>query len=158
MKRNTKLILLAFISGIVGFLLHKPFMTLSISLLNIGNNHLTTLSTNELLYEHIIFSLSIGLIPILLLIKDRILLEDSFSLKKDLVSSAIILVSGLIVWQLRIFQLNQEIYEIASNPLSENAIINNTFLFSNLRFSLYLIFGFVIGGVVSGILTKQLKI
>lgn len=149
MSRKITLILLAFISGVLGFMTCEIFTNFSISFLNLGEITLTSTSLRESFIECLIFSFSLAAVPLILLLKDMILGESLFSLRKDIISIGLIVALGGLIWRFRIFQINQTLSTFLNKKLS------NTFPFSSLNFSLYLMIGFLLGGVISIILSRK---
>ncbi len=136
---------------VIGFLIRDYFYEFSFLQLNVGN----TLIVNQIFVgqfnSHILFALSIGLIPLLYLILKT---TTNFNFKyQGFISSGIIIVCGIILWQFRIFQLNNQFQKLSEFQI-ENGI-QTTMNFENLNFEHYLSLGFLIGAVLSILIFKN---
>jgi hypothetical protein len=145
---------LAILLFVFGFVSSKGFTELSISLLDLNGINIAVTTIKSQFNESLLFSIALGIIPFILLTVNKI--SGSLSgLKNDyLLPIGLIILTGTITWILRIFVLNNKIERMNSFDLGEN--IQQTLSFDTLNFSIYLLSGFIIGGIVSILISKRL--
>jgi hypothetical protein len=145
---------LAILLFVFGFVSSKGFTELSISLLDLNGINIAVTSIKSQFNESLLFSIALGIIPLILLTVNKI--SGSLSgLKNDyLLPIGLIILTGTITWILRIFVLNNKIERINSFDLGEN--IQQTLSLDTLNFSIYLLSGFIIGGIVSIHISQRL--
>ncbi|MEL0653343.1 hypothetical protein V6246_18120 [Algibacter sp. TI.3.09] len=74
-------------------------------------------------------------------------------MKQGLISCGIILVSGILLWQFRIFQLNSRFQKLSEFDIGNG--IQTQMDFDNLNFGRYLFIGFLIGTILSILIFKN---
>jgi hypothetical protein len=145
---------LAILLFVFGFVSSKGFTELSISLLDLNGINIAVTTIKSQFNESLLFSIALGIIPFILLTVNKIFGSLS-GLKNDyLLPIGLIILTGTITWILRIFVLNNKIERMNSFDLGEN--IQQTLSFDTLNFSIYLLSGFIIGGIVSIPISKRL--
>jgi hypothetical protein len=145
---------LAILLFVFGFVSSKGFTELSISLLDLNGINIAVTTIKSQFNESLLFSIALGIIPFILLTVNKIFGSLS-GLKNDyLLPIGLIILTGTITWILRIFVLNNKIERMNSFDLGEN--IQQTLSFDTLNFSIYLLSGFIIGGIVSILISKRL--
>lgn len=144
------LILILFI---IGFLIRKHFVEISFSQLKNDNVQIVNRTINRHFYSDIIFALSIGIIPLLYLIIKKIT-KLSF-IMQGLISCGMIVLSGILLWQYRIFQLNLKFRKLSEYKLGNG--IQSQMYSDNLNFELYLFIGFLFGTVLSILIFKNIS-
>jgi len=151
MKNALKYIGLSILLFVIGFLVQEPFFEISFSQLKNENTQIVSRTMSGQFYSHILFSLSIGIIPLLYLILKKITKLDF--ILKGFISFGIILVSGILFWQFRIFQLNNKFQKLSEFDIGNG--IQSQMDFNNLNLGLYLFIGFLIGTVLSILIFKN---
>ena len=133
------------VSTIIGFLVFDYFFDASFS--QISNNNVQVVSRNlsGQFYTHITFALSIGSIPIFYLIMTK--MTNLFTIKHRLSAFGIIIVSGILLWQLRVYQLNSQSQKLSRLNISNE--IKMQFDYEQLYFGIFLFVGFLLGTVLS---------
>ncbi len=150
MKKSILYIIMITILLSIGFLTWKYF--LHISLNQLENN--VSVASKELsgqFINHLIFALSLGILPVLLLAVKKVV-KNKFK-NQNLLSLGIIVGCGILMWQFRIFYLN-----LCTSSLSEIMMDNNIKIrldFKNLNFETYLLYGFILGTVLSVLIFKR---
>ncbi|PKV50907.1 hypothetical protein ATE84_2976 [Aquimarina sp. MAR_2010_214] len=136
---------------VIGFLIKGSFLDISFSQLNKRNIKIVSYTMSEQFKSHLIFTLSIGVIPVLYLISNKF--SGLKSRNQTIATLGIIFGCGILSWQLRIFQLNNQLQKLSEYNL-ENGI-QNSMDFQNLNFSTYLFIGFLIGALLSVLIFKM---
>lgn len=136
---------------IAGFLIWRFFLDLSFSQIDKQDIQIISTKMTGQFKLHLIFTLIIGAIPIIYAIVDR--LSKLKSLNQGLIAIGIIISFGLVFWQLRIFQVNKQIQQLSHFNLGEK--IQNTMNFESLNFGIYLLAGFLFGGLISILIFKR---
>ena len=136
---------------IIGFLIRNYFFELSLS--QIANNNVEVVSRNMSgqFQSHIIFALTIGILPLLYLIIEKITKLELF--KKGLIACGILLTSGVVLWQFRIYQLNTEVQKLSEYNIANDIKISLDY--ENLNFGRFLFLGFLIGTIISILLLRN---
>jgi hypothetical protein len=153
MRTILKYLGLVIILTMIGFVIRNYFFELSLS--QIANNNVEVVSRNMSgqFQSHIIFALTIGILPLLYLIIEKITKLEF--IKKGLIACGILITSGVVLWQFRIYQLNTEVQK-----LSEYNITNDFKMsldYENLNFGRFLFFGFLIGTIISILIFRNRK-
>jgi len=150
MSNALKYIGLTIIFLIIGYLIRDHFLILSLE--EIKNSQINF--PNKLggqFRSHILFSMSIGIIPLLYLIVNK-LTKINF-MKQGLISCGIIIVCGISLWQFRIFQLNNRFQKLSEFDIGNGIQVEMSF--GSLDFELYLFIGFIIGTILSIFIFKN---
>jgi hypothetical protein len=132
---------LAIVLAIFGFLNTENFMEFSISQLNKGETIITTKNPMTAFELNVKFAFSIGLLPILMFVSDKFAKFKSIS--QYLISLGTILSFGILGWQFKIYQLNQQLKLISDIRLDGDSA--GIMLLENLNFGTYIIYGFITG-------------
>jgi len=151
MTNTLKYLGLILIFSVIGFLIRDYFFDLSFSQIANENTQIVSRNISGQFHSRILFALSIGIIPLFYLIIKK-MTKMNF-MKQGLISCAIILVSGILLWQFRIFQVNSKFQK-----LSEFDIGNGTkseMNFADLDLGRYLFIGFLIGTILSILIFKN---
>jgi hypothetical protein len=128
-------------------------MSLSIGLLNINGTTINSFEMGSQFRSIFYFALSMGSIPLLYLAVEQI---TKFKLQyQGLKTIGIILASGILLWFIRIIQLNR-LLNMTSGITNELGL-NSSLRFEILLFSQYLFIGFLIGAIISGIIFRYEK-
>jgi len=151
MINTLKYLGLIIVFTIIGFLIRDFFFDLSLS--QIANKNVQVVSRNisGQFYSHITFALSIGIIPILYLIIKKVT-KFSF-IKQGLIACGIIIGCGILLWQFRIYQLNNQALELSGFNIGDE--IKMQMDYDHLYFGRFLFFGFIIGTVLSILIFKN---
>ena len=152
MKKAVIYIPVIIICFIAGFLIRKSFLTISLSQLDLHNISLVSTTLSGQFREHLLFTLAVGLIPVLHWFASTI--AKANSLKHNLVILAIISITGVLFWQMRIFYLNYLFIGLAD--LVTNGI-PSTFSTENLKLTTYLIVGLFFGSGISIIVIRKIN-
>lgn len=151
----TGLVILLFV---IGFVTSRGGIEFSISLLDLNGTNLVVTSLTSQYKERIFFSIAIGTIPLILFTVNKINGNLSGSRNKYLIPLGIIILAGIISWMLRIFVINRNIKRLNLFDFGEDS--QQILSFNILNFSIYLLIGFIIGGIIcipvmKGQLTKK---
>ncbi len=117
MKNTLKYLGLILILFVIEFTIRDVFFDISISQLGYENIEIVSRNMSGQFYTHILFALSIGVIPLLYLIIKKVTKLNFIN--QGIISCGIIINCGILLWQFRIFQLNNQ-----SQKLSELNIGN----------------------------------
>jgi len=128
-----------------GFLLHKSFFEFTIALTTEYNIKMITTKMNYQFISQISFALIIGILPLLYLCVQR-LTKIKF-LNQGLISCGIILLSGILFWQLKIYLVRDELKKMVNYNLGSE--IDISYNIENAKYNLFLLMGFVVGTVVN---------
>lgn len=151
MKSILKYFALTLLFIVIGFLIKEYFYDLSLNQMDKGSVAMNSTTMSGQFSQHLIFSLVIGSIPIFYLMVDKLAhLKNS---KHALIITALIIGCGILMWQLRIFQLNFQSEKFSE--LSMNNGIQNTIDFTKLNFGMYIFIGFFIGALISVLLFRE---
>lgn len=145
---------LAILLFVFGFVSSKGFTELSISLLDLNGINIAVNSMKSQFNENLLFSIALGITPLILLTVNKISGSLSGLRNNYLLPIGLIVLTGIITWILRIFILNNKIESMNSFDFGEN--IQQILSFDTLNFSMYLLSGFIIGGIVSILISKRL--
>ena len=150
MTNTLKYLGLIILSFVIGFLIRSYFFEFSFSQIATDNVEFVSRTLGGQFYSHILFALSIGIIPLLYLITKKVA-KLNF-MKQGLISCGIIIISGIIFWQLRLFQLKTKYQELSEYDIGNGieVAINS----ADLNFENYLFIGFLIGTVASILIYK----
>jgi hypothetical protein len=151
MTKTLKYLGLILLLSIIGFLIRDYFFKLSFSQIANEDTQIVSQNLSGQFYSHILFALSIGIIPLLYLIIKK-MTKLNF-MKQGLISCGIIIVSGILFWQFRIFQLNSKFQNLSEFDIGNG--IQTQMGFDNLNLALYLFIGFIIGTVLSILIFKN---
>jgi hypothetical protein len=145
MRTIIKYLGLTIILTIIGFVIRNYFFELSLS--QIANNNVEIVSRNMSgqFESHIIFALTIGILPLFYLIIEKI--TKLVFIKNGLIACGILILSGILLWQYRIYQLNSEVQKISEYNIGND--FKTSLDYDNLNFSRFLFFGFLIGTIIS---------
>ncbi|MWW26912.1 hypothetical protein [Algibacter lectus] len=151
MTNTLKYLGLILILSVIGFLIRDYFFDFPLSQIANENTQIVRRNISGQFYSHILFALSIGIIPLLYLVIKK-LTKLNF-INQGLISCGIILVSGISLWQFRIFQLNNKFKKLSEFDLGNG--IQTELNYDNLNFGRYLFIGFLIGTVLSILIFKN---
>ena len=148
MKITLKYFILFLCFAIGGYLIYDVFFSQSLSQLKSNNLAFSTSSLTGQFNGFFMFCIAIGAIPLLYLFAH--LIAKLQSRKQSTLVYSIIIVTGLIFWQLRINYLNGVIEPFNKNIATQG--IQNSIDIGNLKFSKYVLFGLISGAIIgSGI-------
>ena len=136
---------------IAGFLIWNFFLDLSFSQIDKQDIQIISTKMTGQFKSNLIFAFSIGLIPIIYGIVEK--LSKLKSWNQGLIVLSTIISCGLLSWQLRIFQINKQIQQLSDFNLGEG--IQNTINYKNLNFGIFLLIGFLVGGLISTLIFKR---
>lgn len=145
MTNTLKYLGLILILFIIGFLIRDYFFDFSLSQITNENTRIVSRNISGQFYSHILFAISIGIIPLLYLTIKK-LTKLNF-MNQGLVSYGIMIVCGILLWQFRIFQLNSRLQKLSEFDIGNG--IQTELNFDNLNFGRYLFIGFLIGTILS---------
>lgn len=151
MRKTLKYLGITLLLSVIGFLIRDYFFDLSLFQITNNNTHVVSRSISGQFYSQIAFALSIGVIPLLYLIIKKVTKLNFIC--QGLISCEIIIICGILLWQFRIFQLNNQ-----SQNLSELNTGNGIKIqidFDHLNLEWYLFFGFIVGTIVSILIFKN---
>ncbi|WP_432670570.1 hypothetical protein [Flavobacterium sp. SM2513] len=151
MTNTLKYLGLILILSIIGFLIRDYFFDFSFSQITNENTRIVSRNISGQFYSHILFAISIGIIPLLYLTIKK-LTKLNF-MNQGLVSFGIIIVCGILLWQFRIFQLNSRLQKLSEFDIGNG--IQTELNFDNLNFGRYLFIGFLIGTILSILIFKN---
>ena len=151
MTNTLKYLVLILILSIIGFLIRDYFFDFSFSQITNENTRIVSRNISGQFYSHILFAMSIGIIPLLYLTIKK-LTKLNF-MNQGLVSCGIIIVCGILLWQFRIFQLNSRLQKLSEFDIGNG--IQTELNFDNLNFGRYLFIGFLIGTILSILIFKN---
>lgn len=104
MKIENKYIGLTILAAFLGFWLSEYFLNLTVSQLNLHGANVINLRNDFLSKYDLMFALTIGLLPLMYLITEKI--GKLQSAKQTYLALAIIFISGIIIWQFKIIYSN----------------------------------------------------
>jgi hypothetical protein len=139
------------ILSIIGFLIRDYFFDFSLSQITNENTQFISRNIREQFYSHILFAISIGIIPLLYLIIKK-MTKLNF-MNQGSVSCGVIVVCGILLWQFRIVQLNSRLQKLSEFDIGNG--IQRELNFDSLNFGRYLFIGFLIGTVLSILIFKN---
>ena len=142
--------------SVIGFLIRDLFFNFSHSQIANDTIIIASRTVRGQFYSHILFALSIGIIPLLYLSIKKIT-KINF-LNKGLISCGIIVACGILLWIFRIFQLKnrfQNISEFYNGSEIKTELNFSTMNLNSLNFRLYLFIGFIIGTIMSILIFKN---
>jgi hypothetical protein len=151
MTNTLKYLGLILILSIIGFLIRDYFFDFSLSQITNENTRIVSRNISGQFYSHILFAISIGIIPLLYLTIKK-LTKLNF-MNQGLVSYGIMIVCGILLWQFRIFQLNSRLQKLSEFDIGNG--IQTELNFDNLNFGRYLFIGFLIGTILSILIFKN---
>ncbi len=151
MKKTLKYVGLIIVLTLIGFLIRDYFFNISFSQLNNGNIQIVSRMSNGQFYSHLLFSLFIGAIPMLYLIVEKI--TKLKFLNQGLITFVLIVGSGILFWQFRIFQLKGQLQKLSEFNIGDG--IKNQINTKDLNFGAYLFIGFVIGAILSTLVFRR---
>jgi len=154
MKKALIYIGLTIVLIVVGFMTGQKFMDISISELNLNNIILLLTTLRGQFKQTLIFTIAIGLIPLLQFISSKIAKVNSIQQRISILMT--IIMSGIVFWQFRIFQLNR-LFE-KYREFNTDKGIENSYFAENLNFGLFLTIGFLIGAVIITLKTKNVNL
>lgn len=150
MKNTLIYIISIFSLFIIGFIFWKNFIEFTISQLESKDIQIVSSSMNDQFYSHLLFSIFIGSIPALfLLVRKSVGLNE---IKQYLITLGLIIIGGIILWQFRIIQANNQLQELSA--INANSDTKNLAYFDSLTFEIFLFIGFILGTVLSILLYK----
>ena len=138
---------------ILGFMSNQIFVDFSVSLLDIEGIYIVTYSMRSHFIESLIFGAALGIIPFILLIVSKVNRSLSGFQHNFLIPVGLIALGGCISWLARVLVLNYQIKKIKSFRTGES--METSLAFEILNFSSYLLFGFVLGGILSILILKK---
>ncbi|WP_349664802.1 hypothetical protein IZU89_07690 [Cellulophaga lytica] len=151
MTNTLKYLGLILILSIIGFLIRDYFFDFSLSQITNENTRIVSRNISGQFYSHILFAISIGIIPLLYLTIKK-LTKLNF-MNQGLVSYGIMIFCGILLWQFRIFQLNSRLQKLSEFDIGNG--IQTELNFDNLNFGRYLFIGFLIGTILSILIFKN---
>ena len=151
MKKSIIFLVSIIVSGIIGFLSRDFFLQISLSQLNQENIQITTGNISSHFISGLIFALSITVIPLLYLIIWKT--TRLRFINRGLISCGIIIGCGILFWQFRIFQLNNQFQNLSEPEFGNSTRIHVNF--NTLNFEHYLFTGFLAGTVLSILIFKN---
>lgn len=152
MNRVLKYILLVVFLMTLGYFLMDFFVRASFYQIDTRGIRILSVKMSIQFFEKLIFPISIGLIPILYLVINKFVkLKKSNGVK----AIGIIVFCGLLFWKLRIIQLNNEFKRISMYSFDDPII--EWYSYGNLKFQAYLLFGFILGTLISILIFKSLR-
>ncbi len=131
----------------IGSLIQEYFFEWSFSQLKNEPVRIINRTISGSFHTRIFFVLSIGVIPLLYLIVKKIT-KLSF-INQGLIACGIILISGFLFWQLRIFQLNRRLEKLPKQDIETQISMDS------LNFEQYLFIGLVVGTILSILIFKN---
>ncbi len=152
MKNTFLYIIFVFGCFILGYLIHDSFFKISLSQLNVGRIQIIMPSISDMFYSKVFFSITLGLLPLLYLSIDEYI---KLKTVQKLLAFSIIVFSGILFWQFKVFQLNQTFETIISLETQNENL--NTFSFKNLNITLYVFLGFILGTLMTFIVFRSYK-
>ncbi|WP_066630370.1 hypothetical protein [Labilibacter marinus] len=153
MKNTYIYIGVSIILALIGFITGPQFIKISIQQLDLNNVDIVWRTMRGQFLQNFIFSIAIGLLPFLHLISTKLSKADS--MVKKYVSIGVILIIGIVCWQLRIFQLNT-IFD-SYNQFESSEDITNQYSAEDLKLGYYLIYGFIIGFLMNTIVLRMVN-
>lgn len=150
MRKTFTYLALVIIFFISGLLLHKSFFEYSLALMTEYKINLTTTKMGHLFISQILFAAVIGVLPLLYLGVER-LTKIKFIIR-GLITCGIILLSGILFWQLRIYVVGKELRKIANHNFQSE--IDISYNIENAKYNLFLFLGFSVGAVISIIIYR----
>lgn len=151
MKKTIIYICLSLAFGIIGLAYSKTFNAFSISLLDLSNISLRSFSMNSQFKSSVVFTVSIGMLPLFFLFIQKKANLNTF--KESLMPASIILSCGFITWALRILHLNLQFKSYSNNLISNKAEF--AYDTGTLFFGVYIFIGFTIGMIISIFLLRK---
>jgi len=138
---------------IFGFKTAQLFLDISISELNLNNVSITWITMIGQFQQNILYTIVIGLLPLLYFISSKISRVNSQRQKISII--LITLIIGVLIWQFRIYQLNLMFESFTEIKLN---VGNKTmFLAKDLKLEFYLFSGFIIGALISALTLRQIN-
>ncbi len=156
MTNTLKYLGLIIIFSIIGFIIRDLFFDFSHSQITNETIIIGNRTASGQFYSHILFALSIGIIPLFYLIIKKIT-KINF-LNKGLISFGIIVICGVSLWLFRTFQLKnrfQNISDFYNGSEIKTELNFSTMSLNSLNFGLYLFLGFIIGTILSILIFKN---
>ncbi len=154
MKNTLKYVGLILIFTVTGFLIWDIFFELSLSQIANGNIEIISQKIGGKFNLNAKFALIMGIIPLLYLIIRKITkLKFNY---QSLISITLIILSGTLTWQFRIFQLNNQFD--TSTKLNPANQLKTQINLRELNFELYIFIGFIIGTFASILIFKNNRI
>lgn len=153
MKIENKYIGLTLLATFLGFWFSKYFMDLTVAQLNLHDAQIINFKNGFFSKYDLIFALTIGLLPLLYLITEK--LGKLKSQKQSYLVLAIIFISGIIIWQFKIFTFNRMADFIATSFSKYN--IKNSIGIENLKFGKYFAYGCLLGTVLCSFIFRNIN-
>jgi len=151
MKNTLKYLGLILILFVTGFLIRDYFFDLSISQITNENTQVVSRNISGQFFSHFTFALSIGILPLLYLIIKKVTKLNFIN--QGLITCGIIIGCGVLLWQLRIFQLNNQAQNLSDLNIGNG--IKMQMDYENLNFEIYMFIGFIVGTVLSILIFKN---
>ena len=135
---------------VAGFLTWRFFIDLSLSQIDKQDLLIINTKLNGAFKSNLFFAFIIGTVPVIYGIIEN--LSKLKSRIQGLIALGIIVSCGLVFWQLRIFQINKQTHQFTDFLTGE--VVQNTMSFESLNFGIYLLTGFLIGGIICILIFK----
>ena len=137
---------------VVGFLTWNFFLHMSFSQINKQNlDMFVNIGMVRSFKSNLIFAIVIGILPMIYVAINK--LTRLKLLHQKLITIGIILSSGIIFWQLRIFQISKKMQQLSNLNLGEGIEHGGNFYYFN--FEIYLFIGFLTGRLISILIFKR---
>jgi len=136
MKTISKYFGLLIVFGLVAYVLKDYFFSFSIEQLPTEKIQIISRTIQEHFYAQLIFVVSFASIPLLYYIVSLIIQPKYFT--QIIFIHLFIIVFGIIIWQFRLWQLNEKLVVLSENNFT-------TISFSFLKLERYLLYGLLIG-------------
>ncbi len=153
MRKYLLFLILGFFFMIIGYLMHKLFFEVSLSLLNDWQTIIFEGSLVQAIDARRMFALIIGSIPVLYLIVEK--LTKLKTLRHRLIVTSITIGFGILFWLFRIFNLNNSFKKLSNFETLETLDISISAEVLNLE--LFLLIGLVFGALFSVIFFRFKK-
>lgn len=153
MKIENKYIGLTLLAAFIGFWFSKYFLELTVAQLNLNDANIINPGNGILSKYDLMFALTIGLLPLMHLITTKF--GKLKSTKQSYLVLTIILISGIIIWQLKISNSNR-IEDTLARAFSEYNI-KKSINIESLKFGKYYAIGCFSGMVLSSFIFRNIN-
>lgn len=136
---------------LIGFVIYRPFLEISLSLITNENIQLDQYRINGGFYSKLYFSVLMGYIPVTYYLIQK---KTNIHFFTDGLYIVLCIIGCCSVsWVLRCFYLSDKFKDLSIYDL--NSEKNPSFSIENFYLELYLLFGFLIGAIISFIIFKR---
>jgi hypothetical protein len=150
-KSVYKIVLISLIFGVVGFFVHPYFVKLSI--MEMKDVNVVTIDKEAASNLKILMAIIFTFIPLFFFSAIKVLTIENQRDKIFILLS--IIIAGIIFWQFKLYSIQERLLELRAQ--TKGKIINFVFAQEDLNLEFYLLIGFFVGVIISGIALIQFR-